>query len=453
MLVKSTPVRGVDGNVAMAVNIIEDVTDARRRSTTSAFWPARASCCPPRSTSTPRSRARPGRWSREVADWCWVDLPDDRGRVAAPRARRRARARDRDRRAAAGHRRGRRGARGRPSPLAALVDDDVLRAWTDRGAARHAARRRPRSCCRAAGRGSRVLGAMAMGTDGRGPGAGDLELDLAREMGGRAGIAWRTHACTRRARTSPRPCSAPCCRRACPCPGADGLGALPRRRRVDRGRRRLLRPLPGPRRLDGRHGRRDRQGPGRRGDHVAGALHDAHRRHLRGTPAACSRASTTTLAADPDRRRLCTRVCARIRARARTRPRSYGRLRRPSAAVALRDGRAARWRCPARCSARSGSAGRGRAWRSRAGDVLVLYTDGVTDTRTGRALRRRAPRGRARARSGRPIPTRSPRASTTRCRLRRAQRDDVARSCSWRRPSASGRQQRPELAAGSQPGA
>src|SRR5919206_90466 len=58
--------------------------------------------------------------------------------------------------------------------------------------------------------------------------------------------------------------------------GRDDRRALPRGGRGERRGRRLLRPVPARRRLDGGHRRRHRQGPRGRGDHLAGPLHDAH---------------------------------------------------------------------------------------------------------------------------------------------------------------------------------
>jgi PAS domain S-box-containing protein len=78
-LIKASPILDTSGRPRLAVNVIEDVTDLRRREFTQAFL-ARASKLLTASldaTETLENLA----WSAvpELADWCAVDMPDDRG--------------------------------------------------------------------------------------------------------------------------------------------------------------------------------------------------------------------------------------------------------------------------------------------------------------------------------------------------------------------------------------
>ena len=228
----------------------------------------------------------------------------------------------------------------------------------------------------------------------------------------------------------------PAAGRAARHPGHRGGGALPADRRGQRGRRRLLRPVRERRaRLDGRDGRRVRQGPRRRRRDRARALHAAGGRDARA-------------AAEPQPRPAQRGAAAP----ARRPPLLHGRLRVPRAA---RPGGAA-----------SGFASGGHPLPlllradgtveavGEPGTLLgvvpdpnfedlslslgpatriVFYTDGVIE---GRGREPRARRGAARASWWRPAPapepTRSPRASRTRpWRPRAAARATTSRfSCS-----------------------
>src|SRR5919206_3760246 len=81
MLVKATPVRGDDGRVALAVNIMEDVTDSRRAERRQGFL-AEASKLISSSLDIATTLDKVA-WAGvpEVADWCIVDMPDERGAI------------------------------------------------------------------------------------------------------------------------------------------------------------------------------------------------------------------------------------------------------------------------------------------------------------------------------------------------------------------------------------
>ncbi|MEY2535079.1 MAG: hypothetical protein QOF29_2989, partial [bacterium] len=198
MLVKATPVRDENGTVAMAVNIMEDVTEARRASDHQRFLAA-ASKLVSSSLDVDATLERVA-WAivPEVADWCWVDLPDER-----PGLPRRALAADPARHAeldalratidadAAGED-GLAGVLLTGGPrLHSRVDDAQLRTWARddealqrlRGLGLRSVLVVPLVA------GARVIGTMTMGTDRSARILGDAELELAREIGARAAIA------------------------------------------------------------------------------------------------------------------------------------------------------------------------------------------------------------------------------------------------------------------------
>jgi PAS domain S-box-containing protein len=78
---KASPVRDGERPPRLAVNVIEDVTDQRRREHGQAFL-ARASKLLTASLD-PAHTLREVAWAAvpELADWCAVDMPDDRGRL------------------------------------------------------------------------------------------------------------------------------------------------------------------------------------------------------------------------------------------------------------------------------------------------------------------------------------------------------------------------------------
>ena len=140
--------------------------------------------------------------------------------------------------------------------------------------------------------------------------------------------------------------------------------------------------------LDGRDGRRHRQGPGRGDDHVAGALHDAHRGPVRGARRAPMLRAPQRGAGrpTPTAARSAPRSASRIepadgRRRLRRRPRAAAAIRRRCLVSADGRRRAGRHARAAARRVRRRRAGRDADVALGAGDALVLYTDGVTDTR------------------------------------------------------------------------
>ena len=233
--------------------------------------------------------------------------------------------------------------------------------------------------------GDRTIGVVTLGHLAQRPAAG-----RGRARAGRRARAPRRHRGRERApargahahrhHAAAQPAAAAAADRA----GRDHRRALSRRRGDERGRRRLLRRLRRRRRVDGRGRRRHRQGAGRRHHHLAGALHDAHGGDVRALAerraGAPQRGAGRRPRPPPDLHRgVRAHRAGRGRDAAR-RPRA----RRPSAALPrlgrgrLRD-RSAR---PGRCWAPSTAArGRRAICVVGAGDALVFYTDGVTDTR------------------------------------------------------------------------
>jgi hypothetical protein len=196
VLVKATPVHDADGAVVMAVNIMEDVTDARRAEHHQRFLAA-ASKVVSSSLDVDATLERAAAATvPELADWCCVDVADDRGRL-----RRRAIAADPRRgehvdaiREAFDHAPddGPAGVLRDGAPrLYAHVDDARLRRWASDDAA--LARLRAVALRSAIVVplivGDRPIGAMTLGTDASARVLGPAELDLAREVAVRAGVA------------------------------------------------------------------------------------------------------------------------------------------------------------------------------------------------------------------------------------------------------------------------
>jgi GAF domain-containing protein len=197
MLVKASPIRDDDGEVVMAVNIMEDVTDARRAEHHQRFLAA-ASKLLSGSLDVDATLERAAEAVvPEIADWCSVDVPDERGRL-----RRRAIAADPGRTAEVEALRAALDRAGDDGPSGAMrdgrprlfshVDDALLSAWA-------AGDEEALACLRGPGlrsvivvplmAGDQAVGTMTMATDASARALGPVELDLAREVGVRAGIA------------------------------------------------------------------------------------------------------------------------------------------------------------------------------------------------------------------------------------------------------------------------
>ena len=388
MLVKSTPVRDVDGDVAMAVNIIEDVTDARRTEYHQRFL-AGASKLLSASLDVDATLERAAAaLVPEIADWCWVDVPDERGRlvrravaVDPDRADEVAALRDAIGSGPAGTEAARVLDDGRPR-LHARVDEELLQGWAS-GAAldtlRRAGLRSVLTVPLVAG--TRVVGTMTMGTDRSGRALGELELALAEELGIRAGVATenarlhatRTHIATtlQRSLLPPRLPAVPGMtisarfRAAGEATevGGDFYDLFP----VSEGWMVIMGDVTG-------------KGP------EAAAITSLARYTMRTaagyerSPAGVLERLNATLVVDPDRRRLCTVVCARIIAR----PDGHAVVTVAGAGhpppFVLRGGHAERVAVAGPLL----GAFEGVGWMETEvdlapGESLVLYTDGVTD--------------------------------------------------------------------------
>jgi serine phosphatase RsbU (regulator of sigma subunit)/PAS domain-containing protein len=194
MLVKATPVRDDDGEVLMAVNVMEDVTDARRAEHQQRFLAAASKLLASTLDVQETLERAAAAAVPTIADWCCIDVPDERGIL-----RRRALATDPARREAVGALRGAFDvdalggvalADGRPR-LYTDVDDALLREWAAGDDALDA--------LRAAGlrsvlvmplvAGDRPAAVMTMATDVSARTLGEGELDLAREVAARAAVA------------------------------------------------------------------------------------------------------------------------------------------------------------------------------------------------------------------------------------------------------------------------
>jgi PAS domain S-box-containing protein len=196
---KATPVRDEHGAVVLAVNIIEDVTDARLAERQQRFLSA-ASILVSSSLDIDvtldkvASAAVP-----ELADWCWVDVPDERGVIrraalSAGEADRDALERMRDAVSmdaddpdSPAHVL----RTGRPL-LIADFDDAAARAWAagdeERAAALRASGTRSAMVVGMSA-GDRVIGVVTLGTSHSARRLREAELALAGELGRRAGIA------------------------------------------------------------------------------------------------------------------------------------------------------------------------------------------------------------------------------------------------------------------------
>ena len=196
MLVKASPVRDEDGAVLMAVNIMEEVTDARRAEHQQRFLAA-ASKLLSSSLDVDATLDRAASAIVPVlADWCCIDVPDERGRL-----RRRAVAAGPDRRAELNALRDAFDLESDQGPAGAMhdgharlfahVDDELLRAWavdddaleTLRAAGLRSVLVVPLTV------GDRAIGVMTMATDASARLLGPTELELAGEVAVRAGIA------------------------------------------------------------------------------------------------------------------------------------------------------------------------------------------------------------------------------------------------------------------------
>jgi PAS domain S-box-containing protein len=194
MLVKATPVRGDDGEVLMAVNVMEDVTEARRAEHHQRFLAAASKLLASTLDVDETLDRAAAATVPEIADWCCIDVPDARGVL-----HRRALAVDPARREAMGALRGAFDvgaiagvalADGRPR-LHDRVDDALLRSWAVDDAGLQA--------LRAAGlrsvlvvplvAGDRPGAVMTMATDVSVRALGQSELDLASEVAARAAVA------------------------------------------------------------------------------------------------------------------------------------------------------------------------------------------------------------------------------------------------------------------------
>ena len=199
-LIKASPIDGPDGRVRLAVNIIEDVTESHRGELKQRFL-AEATKLLTSSLDIEVTLEKVA-WAAvpELADWCAVDMPDSRGRL------RRVATADVE-----GARRGEDrlivGGRARPgelpvgppqvlatgrSELYPEVDDALLRAAA-RDDAQLAALRRVGALSAAVvplAAGDRVIGTISLGTTrDSGRRLGPADLDLFEELGRRAGAA------------------------------------------------------------------------------------------------------------------------------------------------------------------------------------------------------------------------------------------------------------------------
>jgi PAS domain S-box-containing protein len=391
---KATPVRDEHGDVVLAVNIIEDVTDARLAERQQRFLSA-ASILVSSSLDIDVTLDKvAGAAVPELADWCSVDMPDERGVL---------------RRAALSCAEGERDALERMrdavwmdpddpgSPAHVLrtghailigdFDEVAARLWAGGDESRVAA-------LRATGTrsamvvpmtaGDRVIGVVTMGTSRSARRLGEGELALAGELGRRAGIAVenaRLHAARSQIATTLQRSLLP------PrLPVVPGVTIAARFRAagetsdvggdfydvfgVGDGWMVIVGDVTG-------------KGP------EAAAITSLARYTMRTaamyerSPGAVLARLNAALGADPDRRQICTAVCARIE------PAGDGTLR-----VALaRGGHPPPFLIGAAGGAETvGTPGPllgafdGGVWEDRhlvvgVGEALVFYTDGVTDTR------------------------------------------------------------------------
>ena len=199
-LVKASPVFGADGRPRLAVNVIEDVTEPRRAELKQRFL-AQATKLLASSLDTQVTLEKVA-WAAvpELADWCAVDLPDERGRlqrVATADVEQGRRVRDRL--VVGGHAREGELPVGPPhvmatgrSELHARIDDALLRAAA-RDSAQLAALRRVGALSALVVplvAGERIIGTITLGTTrDSGRRLNEVDLELAEELGRRAGVA------------------------------------------------------------------------------------------------------------------------------------------------------------------------------------------------------------------------------------------------------------------------
>jgi PAS domain S-box-containing protein len=196
---KATPVRDEHGAVVLAVNIIEDVTDARLAERQQRFLSVASMLVSSSLDIDVTLDKVAGAAVPELADWCWVDVPDERGvvrRAALSSGDADRDALDRMRDAVsmdaddpdspANVLR-----TGRPVLIGAF-DEAAARAWAggdeDATAALRASGTRSAMVVPMSA-GDRVIGVVTLGTSHSARRLGEAELALADELGRRAGIA------------------------------------------------------------------------------------------------------------------------------------------------------------------------------------------------------------------------------------------------------------------------
>jgi PAS domain S-box-containing protein len=393
-LTKATPVRDEQGAVALAVNIIEDVTDARRAERQQRFLSA-ASMLVYSSLDIDITLDKVA-WAAvpDIADWCCVDVPDERGTlrrvgVAAAEVDRAALERvreavwlDPDDPDSAAHlmRTGR-------SLLAIDFGEEIVRAWAggdpERAAALLASGTRSAMVVPMTA-GDRVLGLITLGTSHSGRRLGEAELALAQELGRRAGIAvenarlhaTRSHIATtlQRSLLPPRlplvPGMTVAARFRAAGETSDVGGDFYDLFRAGDAWMLVVGDVTG-------------KGP------AAAAITSLARYTMRTaamyerSPAAVLARLNEALAVDPERRQLCTAVCARIEVGGDgTLVATVARGGHPPPFLVAAGGGAELVGTPGPLL----GAFDGGAWDERVvvaspGDALVFYTDGVTDTR------------------------------------------------------------------------
>ena len=390
-VVKATAVPGRGGRGRLAVNVIEDVTEVKRAELAQRFLAQAsavlASVARLRGDARPHRRARGAAAGRLVlgqparrATGCarsrvaHVDpdkvalrarlpgaLPDPAGR--ARRARRRCCA-TASRRSST---RSRTSCWSRRSPTrssARPCGASAMRAVHDRADGHRRARDRRDQL-----RQRRVRAHVRAAPTSSSP----------RSSGGAPAPRSRTRGCTASARGSPRRSSAGCCPTSCRAiPGPAARVALPAGGRGEPRRRRLLRRVPDRRRAGCCWSATSpAAAPRRRRRPARPATRCARRARCSATR---PRRSSSSTARSPTRRELTPCTVAIVHVTGADRGRA---VRRPPAAAARpRRRRARRSGTTARCSAPGPTAaGAPEPVELEPGDVLVLYTDGVTDTR------------------------------------------------------------------------
>jgi serine phosphatase RsbU (regulator of sigma subunit)/PAS domain-containing protein len=392
MLVKATPVRGDDGRVALAVNIMEEVTEARRAERRQRFL-AETSKLVSSSLDMATTLDKLA-WAvvPEVADWCIVDMPDARGvvrpvamahidgvqreRLAEMRAHYPPGDSDESPAGVVRH--------GRAALIPEVTDEQMAAYARDEHHLELMRALETRSVAVVPlAAGDRTIGTITVATAESGRRLGPEELALLEEVGRRAGIAVenaRVHAArTTIATTLQRSLLPP------RLPVVPGVMIAARFRAAGEasdvgGDFYDLFPL-----ADGWMvviGDVTGKGP------EAAAITSLARYTMRTaavyerSPAGVLAQLNLALAGDPDRRRLCTAVCARISARPDGRVGAVVASGGHPPPFLLRDGRV-------EVAGRSGpllGAFEAVNWPEHhellgPGESLVLYTDGVTDTR------------------------------------------------------------------------